>query len=80
MLPGVHGTVSLQRYRRGRGWRQVKHKTVAPSDELRTRYRFSVRRPRRNAPAYRLRVVMAPVRGAHVRGKSRTVRVKPRPR
>jgi hypothetical protein len=80
VLPGVHGTASLQRYRRGRGWRQVKFKTVAPADELRTRYRFSVKRPRRRAPAYRLRVVVAPVRGAHVRGTSRTVFVRARPR
>jgi hypothetical protein len=80
VLPGVHGTASLQRYRRGRGWRQVTSKTVAPADELRTRYRFSVTRPRRRAPAYRLRVVVAPVRGAHVRGTSRTVFVRARPR
>jgi hypothetical protein len=78
--PGVHGTASLQRYRPGRGWRQVKFKTVAPADELRTPYRFSVKRPRKRAPAYRLRVILAPVRGAHVRGKSRTVVVRPRPR
>jgi hypothetical protein len=78
VLPGVHGTASLQRYRRGRGWRQVKAKTVAPADELRSRYRFGVTRPRKRAPAYRLRVVVAPVRGAHVRGKSRTVFVRPR--
>jgi len=78
VLPGVHGTASLQRYRRGVGWRQVKSKTVAPFDELRTRYRFSVRRPRKRASSYRLRVVVAPVRGAHVRGKSRAVFVRPR--
>jgi hypothetical protein len=80
VLPGVHGTASLQRYRPGRGWRQVKFKTVAPADKLRTPYRFGVKRPRKRAPAYRLRVVVAPVRGAHVRGKSRTVLVRPRPR
>ena len=78
VLPGVHGTASLQRYRRGVGWRQVKAETVAPEDELRTRYSFSVLRPRKRAPAYRLRVVMLPVRGAHVRGTSRTVFVRPR--
>ncbi len=78
VLPGVHGTASLQRYRRGVGWRQVKAKTVAPADELRTRYRFIVRRPRKRAAPYRLRVVMLPVKGAHVRGKSRTVFVRPR--
>jgi hypothetical protein len=80
VLPGVHGTASLQRYRRGRGWRQVKAKTVAPASELHSRYRFGVRRPGRRAAPYRLRVVMAPVRRAHVRGKSRTVLVRPRPR
>jgi hypothetical protein len=78
VVPGVHGTASLQRYRRGVGWRQVKAKTVAPADELRTRYRFIVRRPRKRAAPYRLRVVMLPVKGAHVRGKSRTVFVRPR--
>jgi hypothetical protein len=78
VLPGVHGTASLQRHRRGAGWRQVKSKTVAPSDELRTRYRFIVRRPRKRARSYRLRVVVAPVRGAHVRGRSGTVFVRPR--
>ena len=80
VLPGVHGTASLQRYRKATGWRQVKFKTVAPTDELHTAYSFSVKRPRKRAPAYRLRVVVAPVRGAHVRGKSRTVTVRPRPR
>jgi hypothetical protein len=80
VLPAVHGTASLQRYRRGRGWRQVKSKTVAPSDTVRSRYRFSVRRPRRRASAYVLRVKISPVRGANVRGWSRTVLVRPRPR
>lgn len=80
VLPAVHGTASLQRYRSRTGWRQVKLKTVAPADELRSRYRFSVRRPRRRAPSYRLRVVLSPAPGAHVRGYSRTVYVRPRPR
>jgi hypothetical protein len=80
VLPGVHGTASLQRYRRGKGWRQVKKKTIAPASEVRSRYRFIVRRPKkgRRARSYRLRVVIAPVRGAHVRGMSRTVFVRPR--
>jgi hypothetical protein len=79
VLPAVHGTASLQRYRRGKGWKQVKVKTVAPTDDVRTRYRFIVRRPKRKrSPSYRLRVVVSPVRGAHVRGKSRTVFVRPR--
>lgn len=77
VVPGVHGMASLQRYRRGVGWQQVKARTVAPEDELRTRYSFSVLRPRRRAPADRLRVVMLPVKGAHVRGTSRTVFVRP---
>ena len=80
VIPGVHGTATLQRYRRGVGWRQAKFKTVAPSDELRTRYRFKVWRPRPRRPAVAYRVVMAPVRGAHVRGISRAVKVRPRPR
>ena len=79
VLPGVHGTASLQRYAKTTGWRQVKFKTVAPADEQHTPYRFSVKRPGRRAPAYRLRVVVAPVRGAHVRGTSRAVTVRPRP-
>ena len=78
VVPGVHGTASLQRYRPRAGWRQLKSKTVAPEDELRTRYRFSVKRPRKRAAPYRLRVVMLPVKGAHVRGTSRSVLVRPR--
>ena len=42
VLPAVHGTASLQRYRSRTGWRQVKFKTVAPADAVRTRYSFSV--------------------------------------
>jgi hypothetical protein len=78
VLPAVHGTASLQRYRSRTGWRQVKFKTVAPADAVRTRYSFSVRRPRKQA--YVLRVKISPVRGANVRGWSRTVIVRPRPR
>ena len=77
VLPAVHGTASLQRYRSRTGWRQVKFKTVAPADAVRTRYSFSVRRPRKQA--YVLRVRISPVRGANVRGWSRTVLVRPRP-
>jgi hypothetical protein len=80
VLPGVHGAATLQRYRSGVGWRQAKVKTVAPTDELRTRYRFKVWRPRKRRPAVAYRVVMAPVRGAHVRGTSRVVTVRPRTR
>jgi hypothetical protein len=78
VLPAVHGTASLQRYRIRTGWRHVKFKTVAPADAVRTRYSFSVRRPRKQA--YVLRVKISPVRGANVRGWSRTVLVRPRPR
>ena len=80
VIPGVHGTATLQRYRRGIGWRQVRTKTVAPADELRTRYRFIVYRPRKRKPSVAFRVIMAPERGAHVRGKGRVVKVRPRPR
>ena len=80
VIPGVHGTATLQRYARGVGWRQARVKTVAPADELRTRYRFKVWRPRKRRPSVAYRVVLAPVRGAHVRGYSRAVRVRPRPR
>ena len=79
VMPAVHGTASLQRYRSWTGWRQVKFKTIAPADEIRSRYRFGVRRPRKRAAAYTLRVVVSPVRGANVRGTSRTVFVRPRP-
>ena len=34
---------SLQRYRSRTGWRQVRFKTIAPADAVRTRYSFSVR-------------------------------------
>jgi hypothetical protein len=78
VLPAVHGTASLQRYRSRTGWRQVKFKTVAPADAVRTRYSFSVRRPRKQA--YVLRVKISPVRGANVRGWSRRVLVRARPR
>jgi hypothetical protein len=79
VLPAVHGTASLQRYRSGIGWRQIKFKTVAPADAVRTRYAFSVRRPRKRASAYVLRVKVSPVRGANVRGWGRSVLVRPRP-
>ena len=78
VLPAVHGTASLQRYRSRTGWRQVRFKTIAPADAVRTRYSFSVRRPKK--VAYVLRVKVSPVRGANVRGWSRTVYVRPRPR
>jgi hypothetical protein len=80
VVPGVHGTATLQRYRPRVGWRTAKAKTVAPADELRTRYRFIVWRPRKRRPAIAYRVVMTPVRGAQVRGKSRAVTVRPRSR
>jgi hypothetical protein len=80
VIPGVHGAATLQRYRPGVGWQQARVKTLAPSDELRTRYRFIVFRPRKRKPSVAYRVIMAPERGAHVRGKSRVVRVRARPR
>jgi len=77
VLPGVHGTATLQRRIGGR-WRQVRSKTVAPADELRTPYRFKVWRAKRVKRRFRVKV--SPVRGAHIRGWSRPVKVKPRPR
>ena len=80
VLPAVHGTATLQRYRPGLGWRRARTKTIAPADAVRSRFRFGVWRPRRNRGWASFRVIVSPVRGAHVRGKSRVVRVKPRPR
>jgi hypothetical protein len=80
ILPEVHGTASLQRRIRGRGWVQVGKKSVRPADDVRSRYRFGVWRPRRGRAARIFRVVVAPVRGAHVRGTSRVVKVRPRTR
>jgi hypothetical protein len=85
ILPAVTGKVSLQRRvlrskRRpsGRRWRFVRRVSVEPTDSVRSRYRFNVRRTRTTR---RYRVKATPdAGGAYVRGTSRTVKVKQRPR
>ncbi|MGH2944758.1 MAG: hypothetical protein ACRDPC_00490 [Solirubrobacteraceae bacterium] len=75
-LPGVTGTASLQRRSRRGRWVSVRRRAVRAGDELRSRYRFRVRRVRRTR---RYRVVVVPEQGGpHVRGTSRTVKVRPR--
>ena len=59
----------LQR-RIGKRWRQVGRQTIAPADSLRSRYRFKVWRAHK--VDQRFRVVALPVRGAYVRGWSRS--------
>ena len=71
-----NGRVSLQkRSPRGR-WATVKRTAATPLDANRSRYRFTVRKPKRKRPAARYRVVvLARDGGAHVPGRSREVRV-----
>jgi hypothetical protein len=77
-MPAAHALVRLQRRSPSRRWRTVKSNTVAPADAVRTRYRFSVRRQRRTR---RYRIVVRPLdNGAHATGRSRTVKVRARPR
>ena len=85
ILPAVTGQVSLQRRTLGkrrtrsdRRWVFVRRKALSPTDELRSRYRFNVRRARATR-RYRVRAT-PDAGGAHVRGTSRTVKVKKRPR
>jgi hypothetical protein len=70
------GRVSLQkRSPRGR-WATVKRAAARSLDANRSRYRFTVRKPKRKRPAARYRVVvLARDGGAHVPGRSREVRV-----
>jgi hypothetical protein len=76
--PAANAVVRLQRRSLSRRWRTIKRKTVAPADEIRTRYRFSVRRGRLTR---RYRVRVQPVDdGAHVSGRSRSVFVRARRR
>ena len=71
-----NGRVSLQkRSPRGR-WAMVQRAAARQLDANRSRYRFTVRRGKRKRPAARYRVVvLARDGGAHVPGRSRTVRV-----
>jgi hypothetical protein len=70
------GRVSLQkRSPRGR-WAVVKRQNAQELDADRSRYSFTVRKGKRKKPAARYRVVvLARDGGAHVPGRSRTVRV-----
>jgi hypothetical protein len=78
VLPAAAGTASLERRNRRGHWRAIKSKATWLETELRGRYRFTVRRKRRERD---YRVVVAPDDGgAHVRGTSRTVAVKARRR
>jgi hypothetical protein len=78
VLPAVTGRISLQRQSRSGRWGPVRRKAIAPTDKLRSRYRFSLPRPRR-ARTYRVVVVPNPG-GSHVRGVSREVAVRARRR
>jgi hypothetical protein len=76
VLPAVSGRVSLHRLTR-RGWRLVRRKALSPTDAQRSRYLFAVRRKRH---VRRFRVVAVPeAGGAYMRGRSATVKVRPRP-
>ncbi len=73
-IPAVTGRASLQRRSRRGRWVTVRRKPVRAADSLRSRVRFKVRRQRRTR---RYRVVVLPEQGgAHVRGTSRTVKVR----
>jgi hypothetical protein len=78
IMPGVTGTVELQFHRPGRGWDGVRTATLTPASETASRYSFIVRRLKRSAR--RFRVLARPAPGAHVRGWSRSVVVKTRPK
>jgi hypothetical protein len=69
------GRVSLQkRSPRGR-WAVVRRAAARVRDANRSRYRFNIKRNRRKTASYRV-VVLARDGGAHVPGRSRTVRVR----
>ena len=78
VLPGVAGAATLQLYRRGLGWEDVRSATLVPTDATSSRYRFTVRRLKRVARRFRVRGTVEG--GAHVRGWSRSVKVRPRPK
>lgn len=73
-----NGRVSLQKRSPSGRWAVVKRQAAKVLDSRRSRYRFTVKRNRRRA-TYRV-VVLARDGGAHVPGRSRQVRVKPRPK
>jgi hypothetical protein len=78
VLPAVTGTVVLQLYRPGLGWKRVRTTTLTPADAVRSRYRFIVQRLKRTAR--RFRVIATPPPGTYARDWSRSVVVKTRPK
>jgi hypothetical protein len=78
VLPAVTGTVVLQLYRPGLGWRRVRTTALTPVDEVRSRYQFIVQRLKRTAR--RFRVIATPPPGTYARDWSRSVVVKTRPK
>jgi hypothetical protein len=78
VLPAVTGTVVLQLYRPGAGWKRVRTTTLTPADEVRSRYRFTVRRLKRTAR--RFRVIATPEPGTFARDWTRSVVVNARPK
>ena len=78
VLPGVSGTVALQLYRPGVGWRRVRTAVLTPEGETLSRYRFIVQRLKK--VSRRFRVIATPDPGAHVRDWSRSVVVNARPK
>jgi hypothetical protein len=77
VLPAITGTVVLQLYRPGAGWKRVRTTTLTPADEVRSRYRFTVQRLKRTAR--RFRVIATPEPGTFARDWTRSVVVKTRP-
>jgi hypothetical protein len=76
VLPAVEGTATLQMRQLGR-WRRVRTVALAPGATS-SRYGFTVRRVER--VARRFRVMATPTGESNVRGWSRSVKAKPRPR
>ena len=71
------GRVSLQKRSPKGKWVVVRRRNAQPLDANRSRYRFSVKRPKKRVGRYRV-VVLARDGGAHVPGRSREVRVRAR--
>ena len=78
VFPAVAGTATLQR-RKHRRWRRVQRRALRPKDSVRAQYAFRVRRGKRHARRYRVVVTPDGATG-HVKGRSRRVRVKKRPK
>ena len=76
VFPGVpNGVASLQKRSPSGRWVRIKRRRVTDTDANRSRYSFSIRRPRRGG---RYRVAVLPRdEGLHVTGRSRVLRLKP---